>query len=348
MSLVAIIFLWRMARGTSGLGVRSRSVTGSRLSGGEAGPSALGSPWNSTTFMWAIVCNSKSSQSSRNQPDGPDLQVKSEIRTCMVLIFRGIYNEHLLLEPLLICVWQCPPAPILSPCFHTAWRGWCLCATSRSWTASAESLSSGLPADAGDRTSQASFLSFSCLNLNRLPVKQNWILSTVIYWNRSIWIKWGARLIRVLHPVDAVPVSQVRVPLLIVIAGVRRLMRVGGGGGVDWKTEVTPVMGTFQRRCSKIEPEFRGNALQKMEENSMLFCSKRSIDWLIILASSFLPVWFRATHRWCLQADPPSWIRTHRPQCRTPSVAAKEKLATPAFSWCTVTLSPHVCSVLKM
>lgn len=172
MSLVAIIFLLRMARGTSGLGVRSRSVTGSRLSGGGAGPSALGSPWNSTTFMWAIVCNSKSSQSSRNQPDGPDLQVEAEIRTCMVLIFGGIYNEYLLLEPLLICVWQFPPAPILSPCFHTAWRGWCLCATSRSWTASAESLSSGLPADAGDRTSQANFLSFTCLNLKQASCKK--------------------------------------------------------------------------------------------------------------------------------------------------------------------------------
>lgn len=50
-SLEAIIFLLRMARGTSGLGVRSRSVTGGGLVRGGGGTSALGLPWKSTTFM---------------------------------------------------------------------------------------------------------------------------------------------------------------------------------------------------------------------------------------------------------------------------------------------------------
>lgn len=45
-------------------------------------------------------------------------------------------------------------------------------------------------------------------------------------------------------------------------------MRVGGGGGVDWKTDVTPVMGTFQRRRSNRELEFRGPVLQKMKVNA--------------------------------------------------------------------------------
>lgn len=39
--------------------------------------------------------------------------------------------------------------------------------------------------------------------------------------------------IRVFHPVDAVPVSQVCVPLLIVVAGVGGLVGVGGCGGVN-------------------------------------------------------------------------------------------------------------------
>lgn len=38
--------------------------------------------------------------------------------------------------------------------------------------------------------------------------------------------------IRVFHPVDAVQVPQVRVPLLVKVTGVRRLVRVGSSGGV--------------------------------------------------------------------------------------------------------------------
>lgn len=38
--------------------------------------------------------------------------------------------------------------------------------------------------------------------------------------------------VRVLHPVDAVEVAQVRVPLLVVVTGVRRLLVIGCGGGV--------------------------------------------------------------------------------------------------------------------
>lgn len=44
--------------------------------------------------------------------------------------------------------------------------------------------------------------------------------------------------VRVLHPVNAVPVSQVGVPLLVIVAGVRGLFWVGGCGGVHWKTEI--------------------------------------------------------------------------------------------------------------
>jgi len=56
MSLEAIIFLLRMARGTSGLGVRSRFLMGCRVIGGAVWPLALGLPWNAMTFMWAKVC----------------------------------------------------------------------------------------------------------------------------------------------------------------------------------------------------------------------------------------------------------------------------------------------------
>lgn len=51
MSLEAIIFLFRMARGTSGLGVRSMSVIGRRLTGGAGRLSALEEAWNFDTFM---------------------------------------------------------------------------------------------------------------------------------------------------------------------------------------------------------------------------------------------------------------------------------------------------------
>lgn len=45
--------------------------------------------------------------------------------------------------------------------------------------------------------------------------------------------------IRVLHPVDAVPVSQVGLPVLVIITGVRGLVRVGCCGGVHWNTAET-------------------------------------------------------------------------------------------------------------
>lgn len=39
--------------------------------------------------------------------------------------------------------------------------------------------------------------------------------------------------VRVLHPVHAVPVSQIRVSGLVIVTGVRRFMRVGRCGGID-------------------------------------------------------------------------------------------------------------------
>ncbi|TNN64178.1 hypothetical protein EYF80_025676 [Liparis tanakae] len=44
-----------MARGTSGLGVRSRFLMGCRVIGGAVRPPALGLPWNAMSFMWASV-----------------------------------------------------------------------------------------------------------------------------------------------------------------------------------------------------------------------------------------------------------------------------------------------------
>lgn len=40
--------------------------------------------------------------------------------------------------------------------------------------------------------------------------------------------------VRVFHPVDTVPVPQVCVSLLVIVAGVRRLLGVGGGSCIDY------------------------------------------------------------------------------------------------------------------
>lgn len=48
--------------------------------------------------------------------------------------------------------------------------------------------------------------------------------------------------IRVLHPVHTVPVSQVGVPLLVIVAGVRGLVWVGSCGGVHWKQGIILVL----------------------------------------------------------------------------------------------------------
>lgn len=51
-----------------------------------------------------------------------------------------------------------------------------------------------------------------------------------------LWFKYNrgnfTHHIRVFHPVNAVPVSQVSVPLLVIVAGVRGLVGVGCCGGV--------------------------------------------------------------------------------------------------------------------
>lgn len=163
---------------------------------------------------------------------------------------------------------------------------------------------------------------------------------------RSIWIKGGARLIRVLHPVDAVPVSQVRVPLLVVIAGVRRLVSVGGGGGVDWKTR----RGSHLWWAPFKGDEFRGHVLRKMEENSTLLCSSGPLTDSSSLAASFSFFLFSLER---LTVDVSRQVHHHGPGLTGLNVEhhlrqPRKKLATPAISWCTVTLSPHVCSVLRM
>lgn len=43
----------------------------------------------------------------------------------------------------------------------------------------------------------------------------------------------GTHHIRVLHPVDAVPVPQVRGPLLVIVTGIGRLGGVGSRGRVN-------------------------------------------------------------------------------------------------------------------
>lgn len=43
--------------------------------------------------------------------------------------------------------------------------------------------------------------------------------------------------IRVFHPVDTVPVSQVGVSGLIIVTGIWGLIRVGSGGSIDWDTK---------------------------------------------------------------------------------------------------------------
>lgn len=51
-----------------------------------------------------------------------------------------------------------------------------------------------------------------------------------------MWNMTKTHHVRVLHPVHAVPVSQVRVPLLVIVAGVRGLVSVSCRGGIHWKT----------------------------------------------------------------------------------------------------------------
>ncbi len=43
--------------------------------------------------------------------------------------------------------------------------------------------------------------------------------------------------IRVFHPVDTVPVSQVGVSGFIIVTGIWGLIRVGSGGSIDWDTK---------------------------------------------------------------------------------------------------------------
>lgn len=56
-SLEDIIFLLRMARGTSGLGIRSGFTIGCRVTGGAGWAPAMEFPWNAITFIRARVYN---------------------------------------------------------------------------------------------------------------------------------------------------------------------------------------------------------------------------------------------------------------------------------------------------
>lgn len=79
MSLEYISFLFKMARGTSGLGVRSGSTIGFRVMGGTGGLLALWLPWNCTTFMWARVCGQEEGEHVMEQ--WPEGRVTPIIRT---------------------------------------------------------------------------------------------------------------------------------------------------------------------------------------------------------------------------------------------------------------------------
>lgn len=145
-SLEAINFLLSMARGTSGLGVRSGFVIGFRVIGGAGGLFALGLPWNAITFMCARVWVERK-----------NLKVSVNIRAGNNHVFELKLSHHITLLPvtntsryhknlaLHFPFFSSFPSVFLSPCFRTAGRGWCLCGSSRSWTASPKFLWSGPP-----------------------------------------------------------------------------------------------------------------------------------------------------------------------------------------------------------
>lgn len=103
-------------------------------------------------------------------------------------------------------------------------------------------------------------------------------------------------------------------------------MGVSCGGGVHWKTDVTPVMGIFQRYSQS-----RGNVFQNLKVPFRLGCSGLRNPLQLQLCYRCFLVLFRVTHHRCHWASLPSLTRIHRPQCRTPSVDSQEKRRSHRF-----------------
>lgn len=87
--------------------------------------------------------------------------------------------------------------------------------------------------------------------------------------------------VRVLHPVHAVPVSQVRVPLLVIVAGVRGLVSVSCRGGIHWKhtdsLRSCCVIVTYSEVTQRLESEYVSGCFTSGLHISSWFRAQREV-----------------------------------------------------------------------